>query len=417
MVESGSSQQESSESMIDMDAMGDFYDDFKTAHEICDSVLIDLELDPTNATLLNSLFRSIHTIKGNLVYVGLKDITPLIQSVEDLLDAIRKNRIEYDSLLCDVVLLTLDKTENMVQSRINDRPCALSDDEIDRLCINISCIADVAPEARIEYIKNCLFILDPDTHLYNTYSKEALDAQDTRDDSPLVTPKTKLSSDGSREPLVNTDYLVDNEVVADKNIKDVLKSHGIELDEDINFFESLSTPLENRSFYWKGRTVRLLLLALAMNEKSQGKVDPTQLAVAVLIHDIGMSFLPRSLLTKKGAFTEGERQALHRHPNSGCLLLSESNRWAQAAEMVLQHHEQVDGSGYPNHLKGDYICHGAKILAIADTFDARSHERAHRTLLKRPLVRTMNEINNFSGTQFDPYWVDIFNQVVGTPDG
>ncbi len=417
MDEPRDSQQESDENMIDMDAMGDFYDDFKTAHETCDSVLIDLELDPTNATLLNSLFRSIHTIKGNLIYVGLKDITPLIQSVEDLLDAIRKNRIEYDSLLCDVVLLTLDKTENMVQSRIDDRPCALSDDEIDRLCINISCIADVAPDVRIEYIKKCLFILDPDTHLYNTYSKEALDALDTRNDIPPVTPKTKLSSDGSREPLVNTDYLVDNKVVADRNIKDVLESHSIEMDEDIYFFESLSPPLENRSFYWKGRTVRLLRLALAMNQKSEGKVDPTQLAVAVLIHDIGMSFLPRSLLTKKGAFTEKERQALHRHPNSGCLLLSESNRWTQAAEMILQHHEQVDGSGYPNHLKGDDICHGAKILAIADTFDARSHERAHRTLLKRPLVRTMNEINNFSGTQFDPYWVDVFNQVVGSPDG
>ncbi|WP_394392914.1 HD-GYP domain-containing protein [Shewanella woodyi] len=85
----------------------------------------------------------------------------------------------------------------------------------------------------------------------------------------------------------------------------------------------------------------------------------------------------------------------------------------EAAQIVLQHHEQVDGAGYPNHLTGDKICDGAKIIAIADTFDARSHERAHHTLLKRPLVRTMNEINNFSGTQFDPYWVEIFNQVVG----
>jgi len=413
MEEPRNSQQENSENMIDMDAMGDFYDDFKTAHDTCDSVLIDLELDPTNATLLNSLFRSIHTIKGNLIYVGLKEITPLIQSVEDLLDAIRKNRIEYDSLLCDVVLLTLDKTENMVQSKIDNRPCVLSDDEIDRLCINISCIADVAPDARIEYIKNCLFILDPDTHLNGSH---LIEAAPTADKASPVMPSIEVSEEASREPLVNTDYLVDNEVVADKSIKDVLHNHGIELDEDISFFESLSTPLENRSFYWKGRTVRLLLLALAMNEKSEGKVDPTQLAVAVLIHDIGMSFLPRSLLTKKGAFTEEERQALHRHPNSGCQLLIESDRWTLASEMVLQHHEQVDGSGYPNHLKGGDICHGAKILAIADTFDARSHERAHRTLLKRPLVRTMNEINNFSGTQFDPYWVDIFNQVVGTPD-
>ncbi len=397
--------------MIDMDAMDDFYDDFKTAHETCDSVLIDLELDPTNATLLNSLFRSVHTIKGNLIYVGLKDITPLIQSVEDLLDAIRKNRIEYDSLLCDVVLLTLDKTESMVQSRINNTASILSDSEIDSLCFNISCIADVKPEDRIDFIKNSLFILDPETHLNDAQLKPIAS------DTPITPSGNKGREGDEREPIVNTDYLVDNQVIADKSIKDVLQSYDIELDEDICFFESLSSPLENRSFYWKGRTVRQLILALAMNDRAGNLVNPTQLAVAVLIHDIGMSFLPRSLLTKKGVFTEQEREALYRHPDKGFQLLMESARWIEAGQIVLQHHEQVDGSGYPNHLKGDEICHGAKILAIADTFDARSHERAHRTLLKRPLVRTMNEINNFSGTQFDPYWVDIFNQVVRTLDG
>lgn len=416
MEDARNSRPENSENMIDMDAMGDFYDDFKTAHETCDSVLIDLELDPANATLLNSLFRSIHTIKGNLIYVGLKDITPLIQSVEDLLDAIRKNRIEYDSLLCDLVLLTLDKTESMVQSRINNSASILSDSEIDSLCFNISCIADVKPEDRIDYIKNSLFILDPETHLNNSHLNQS-QLHQTPADKAKLSPAQKVSGDEDRNPIVNTDYLVDNQVVADKNIKDVLKSHDIELGEDILFFESLSSPLENRSFYWKGRTVRQLMLALAMNDRSGVLVNPTQLAVAVLLHDIGMSFLPKTLLTKKGVFTEAERQALYRHPNSGYQLLRESERWAQAAQIVLQHHEQVDGSGYPNRLKGDEICHGAKILAIADTFDARSHERAHRTLLKRPLVRTMNEINNFSGTQFDQFWVVIFNQVVCELEG
>lgn len=410
MADLNSTLQESGNNQVDIEVMGDFFDDFKTAHQTCDSVLIELEDDPENDTLLNSLFRSIHTIKGNLVYVGLKDLTPLIQSLEDLLDAIRKKTIAYDSLLCDVILLTLDRTESMVQSRVapdsEGLAFKLSDSDIDNLCVNISCIADVAPENRIEYIRACLLVLDPDSHL------EANDQLRSSADKVLSDRGEKAIFE-TRELKVNTDYLISNEPVKHKEFDDVLKKHGVEVDEDIYFFKNLSTPLENRSFYWKGRTLRLLILSLAMNKCSGDRVNPSQLAVAVMMHDLGMSFLSRSSLTNTGAFSETEIVALHRHPGTCSLLLSEFENWGEAAQIVLQHHEQVDGSGYPNHLTGDKICDGAKIIAIADTFDARSHERAHHTLLKRPLVRTMNEINNFSGTQFDPYWVEIFNQVVG----
>ncbi|MBW8186328.1 HD domain-containing phosphohydrolase [Shewanella nanhaiensis] len=401
MLYQSGSLQDGDEVQVDMDAIEEFFDDFKSAHSTCDSVLIQLEDDPNNDTLLNSLFRSIHTIKGNLVYVGLKDLTPMIQSLEDLLDAIRHKQIPYDSLLCDVILLSLDRTESMVQARIEGASLVLSDDDIDSLCINISCMADVGPEDRIEYIKACLFILDPDTHL---------EVQSQLDSSMAGEAEEKCDT---RELRVNTDYLISNESVKDKEFDDVLEKHGVDLDEDIRFFKNLSTPLESRSFYWKGRTLRLLVLSLAMNERSGNRVDASQLAVAVMMHDLGMSFLSRSLLINTGALSENERYALQRHPGTSSLLLSEFEKWGDAALMVLQHHEQIDGSGYPNHLTGDKICDGAKIIAIADTFDARSHERAHHTLLKRPLVRTMNEINNFSGTQFDPFWVEIFNQVVG----
>lgn len=419
MAELNNSLQGNGDSQVDMDAMSDFFDDFKISHKTCDSVLLKLEDDPENNTLLNSLFRSIHTIKGNLIYVGLEDLTPLIQSLEDLLDAIRKKSVTYDSLLCDVILLTLDRTESMIQLRLSSDsdhlPIVLSDADIDNLCANISCIADVAPKARIKYIRTCLLILDPDTQL-NPSLNDSMTSTSLTDDIAIVEEtQTKAEEDCTkalRELKVNTEYLVSDHPIKHKNINDVFLEHDIEIDDDLIFFIGLVSPLESRSFFWKGRTLRLLILSLAMNEKSGLRVDKTQLAVAVLIHDLGMSFLSRSLLTNTGALSENERLALQRHPGTSSLLLNESEKWSDAAQMVLQHHEQLDGSGYPNHLIDEQICQGAKILAIADTFDARSHERAHHTLLKRPLIRTMIEINNFSGTQFDPYWVDIFNHVV-----
>ncbi|WP_394392912.1 Hpt domain-containing protein [Shewanella woodyi] len=326
MADLNSTLQESGNNQVDIEVMGDFFDDFKAAHQTCDSVLIELEDDPENDTLLNSLFRSIHTIKGNLVYVGLKDLTPLIQSLEDLLDAIRKKTITYDSLLCDVILLTLDRTESMVLSRVNpeSEPLVfkLSDSDIDNLCVNISCIADVAPESRIEYIRACLFVLDPDSHL------EANDQFSSSTDKVIPNSGDKELLN-SRELKVNTDYLISNESVKHKEFDDVLKKYGVEVDEDIYFFKNLSTPLENRSFYWKGRTLRLLILSLAMNKCSGDRVNSSQLAVAVMMHDLGMSFLSRSSLTNTGAFSETEIVALHRHPGTSSLLLSEFENWGK----------------------------------------------------------------------------------------
>ncbi|USD66364.1 HD domain-containing phosphohydrolase [Vibrio sp. SCSIO 43136] len=373
---------------IPAEAINDFFDDFREAHEQCEISLIELEHDPSNIDLLNALFRSVHTVKGNLVYVGMTSVTPIIQSLEDLLDYIRNGHLEYDSLLCDVILLTFDKTEQMVQAKIENLPPPISVDSVDEICATIAMIGDVAPKDRAKYVEKVLVLYDPDVQ--------------------LTAPRNEAPSKQLPEDLIA--YHEPN-TMQFAQISEILTDHKVNMDEDIHFYMSLITPLENRSHYWRGRTARQLFLGMEMNRAAGYPVDKEQLAVAVMLHDIGMSFLPLSLLNKKGTITAEEREAVHHHPQSGYLLLNESIRWHDAAVMILQHHEQVDGSGYPSHLERDQICEGAKILSIVDTFDARTHERAHVTLLKRPLVRTVIEINNYKGKQFDPKWVDVFNQV------
>ena len=385
---------------IDTDLMEDFFYDFKEAHQNCESILINLEHDPSNKELLNGLFRSVHTIKGNLVYVGLKDLTPLIQSMEDLLDAIRSEQILYDSLLSDVILLAMDKTKQMVQAKLakNATPI-ISDEQLLLLCQNISSIVEVEGNTRTEYIRNAIISLDPSTHIFDdsqpvtsTLSKKTT----AKNDTPQTPQLQPTSPTPTQQPL---------------SVMETLKQHHIEIDEDIIFFESIASPMENRSLYWKGRTARLLTLALEMNKKAGDPVEPAQLVAAILLHDIGMAFLPLPLLHKAGSFNEEERNALFRHTELASHLLNQSSKWEQAATIVLQHHERVDGSGYPKRLTGVDICHGAKILSIVDTFDARTHERAYNTRLKRPFIRAVIEVNNCKGSQFDASWVEVFNEI------
>jgi HD-GYP domain-containing protein (c-di-GMP phosphodiesterase class II) len=124
-----------------------------------------------------------------------------------------------------------------------------------------------------------------------------------------------------------------------------------------------------------------------------------------------MAFLPLDLLHKEDALSDTEFQSVKLHPQMGAALLGDNPRWRETATMIVQHHEREDGTGYPNRLNGDQICGGAKILAIADAFESITNRRADR-INKTSVTQAVREINDNSGSQFSPYWVDIFNNVI-----
>ncbi len=370
----------------DPELMEDFFNDFREAHQTSENILIDLEHDPANGDLLNALFRSIHTIKGNLVYVGLKDLTPLIQSVEDLLDGIRHHQLQYDSLLSDLILISMDRTKQMVDARLHGGDMLYDNSAMDTLCQTITRVAESNAENRATLIADALVLLDPSIDLRGA----------------AAPPPTKAAT---RSTTKTTPGIPREEAA-------ILEYFHVDQDDDLKFFRSLARPLESRSLYWQGRTTRMLRLALAMNEKAGKPIENEQLTAAVFLHDIGMAFLPLETLHKTSPLNNEEREELQAHPNIAFQLLSSGRRWDQAAMAVLQHHEKNDGTGYPNRLDSERICDGAKILAIVDAFEARTHERAYQTQLKRPLVRAVLEINRCSGSHFDPEWVEVFNETV-----
>jgi HD-GYP domain-containing protein (c-di-GMP phosphodiesterase class II) len=360
------------------DLMEDFFLDFNEAHQHCEGTLIDLEHDPENNTLLNDLFRSVHTIKGNLIYVGLRGLSPLLQSVEDVLDAIRQNRLQYDSYLSDLILLAMDTTKKLVLARIEDTPNPLSDAKIKALCHHVSQVASSSGEKRMQVIQASIEIMAPETVIQ---AAKPL---------PMAANKSLRA-----QPLS----------------QNILQQFNIALDEDMKFFQRLSEPVEQRSHYWQGRSARMLQLTLTMNQYAGEPVEPAQMAAAVYMHDIAMAFLPLDLLHKTSPLTAEELSLLRSHTQQAFNLISAMKRWQQASYIVLEHHEREDGKGYPAGLNGQHICPGAKILAIVDAFDARTHERAYSTNMKRPFVRAILEINRCAGTHFDANWVNVFNEV------
>jgi putative nucleotidyltransferase with HDIG domain len=130
------------------------------------------------------------------------------------------------------------------------------------------------------------------------------------------------------------------------------------------------------------------------------------IARGAFLHDIGKMGVPDNILTKPGPLTAEEREIMRRHCDIGFAVLERIPFLKEAAEIVLSHQECYDGSGYPRGLKGEQIPIGARIFAVADTLDAMISDRPYRKAL--PISAAREEIQRFSGKQFDPRVVEVF---------
>ncbi len=151
--------------------------------------------------------------------------------------------------------------------------------------------------------------------------------------------------------------------------------------------------------------------ALKMPEHVQKEIRS-----AGLLHDIGKIAIPENLLNKPGKLTPEEFEEITKHPEIGYRILCSANEMTEIAEYVLCHHERWDGKGYPRRLKGESIPLQARMIAIADTYDAMTSLRSYRSPVSEEVAA--REIINNAGTQFDPELAKRFvQQVLGFREG
>ncbi len=133
-----------------------------------------------------------------------------------------------------------------------------------------------------------------------------------------------------------------------------------------------------------------------------------------LLHDIGKIGVPAHILDKPGKLTRAEWAIVRQHPRMGTKIIEPIAAYIHIAPMILQHHERFDGKGYPDGLSGNAISLGARILAVADTYDAMVSDRPYRKGIAQE--RVIETIRQATGRQFDPVVVRAFLQVLGEPE-
>ena len=179
--------------------------------------------------------------------------------------------------------------------------------------------------------------------------------------------------------------------------------------------KALTEAIEAKDYYTRGHSERVLVYseklaaALGSNE-ADNEEELVQLRYAAILHDIGKIGIDTGILNKPGRLTDEEYTIIREHPTFGWKILQNIERLRVATTAVVQHHERIDGCGYPQGLKGEEITFLAKILSVADTYDAMTSERPYRAGM--PQERALAELRRCVGTQFDEKIVAVFCEKV-----
>ena len=164
---------------------------------------------------------------------------------------------------------------------------------------------------------------------------------------------------------------------------------------------ALSEAIEARDPYFRGHSARVARMAHAVGVRLG--CEETQLAVLRLggaLHDVGKLVVSEAVLNKPGQLTAEELAEVRGHPEAGARMVALDRSLRPALPSVLYHHERWDGLGYPTGRAGSEIPFGARILAVADCFDAMTSTRPYRAAL--PPEQAIDEVDRCAGTQFDP---------------
>ena len=183
-----------------------------------------------------------------------------------------------------------------------------------------------------------------------------------------------------------------------------------------NIYENLFATLyafvkavEARDLYTRQHSSRVTGLSIVLGKQlGCSKEELDVLNFAGHLHDIGKIGIRDDILLKPGKLTEAEFEKIKDHPVIGANILEQLGLWERERQIIRSHHERFDGTGYPDGIKQDDIPFLARILSVADVYDAMASDRAYRKKMEDEVI--LKIINEGKGSQFDPDVVAAFNQ-------
>lgn len=396
---------------LDDESMDDFMSSLYEALEIIEKDLGNLEKNPFDSDAVNSLFRSMHSIKGNCRMCFMEPLSDYAHELEEVISEVREGRLAFSTLIKIALSMALDQLRIAAEALADTHQLDISLlEKIAQLFRRIHSSpaneAEIAARGVIRLIGANLEspppkipheIVEPEANhseleQQHTEQVEAEQpaAEKTEQQEPESNPQIQLVH-SAKKPAKKKDELVKR------------------VETDLNFFKQMAERMDEQTPSQENRSDEILLFCLQVNPYLPKPLDIYQLTAAVYVHDVGMAFVAYKKDSKKEKHLD--QKGIQKHPDFGFQMLKRMDGWEEAAEMVNQHHERVDGTGYPSGLKGDQICAGAKLIAVADRFYEVMNQDANETY-RRSLLKAIKDINTNAKTVFDSTTVNAVNRMV-----
>ncbi|QQE73383.1 HD-GYP domain-containing protein [Brevibacillus composti] len=202
-------------------------------------------------------------------------------------------------------------------------------------------------------------------------------------------------------------------LLATLSISYAIRYHRREKENTLNLTLVLAKSLDARDKYTAFHSENVAMYAYRIaKEMGLSQKSCERIYLGGLLHDIGKIGVPESILTKPSKLTEEEYAIVKQHPSIGYEMVKHISLFRNngVLDAILYHHERYDGKGYPKGLAGEEIPQVARIMAIADSFDAMTSRRGYRA--QTDIHYAVREIRKNKGTQFDPVIADVFLQIV-----
>lgn len=209
-------------------------------------------------------------------------------------------------------------------------------------------------------------------------------------------------------PFSNEDLELISTIAAQASV--AIRNARLYEEQEITYLstvQALVSAVEASDAYTRGHSERVKRYAMKLAQFMDLPVESLKrLEQAAILHDIGKIGICEAVLHKKEKLSAEELEIMYQHPSIGMKILAPISFLGDVREIIHQHHERFDGKGYPSGLKGEELLLEARILAVADTYDAMTTDRPYRNALSHEV--TIQEIRDHSGTQFDPQVAQAF---------
>ena len=363
--------------MLDDESKKDLLEAFEDLHvevEACLMSSLGGASPSGESAMLNRLFRAIHNVKGNAGLMGVQAVVDFAHVIEEVAESLRSGKFPLSEKVAEALLIGMDRLRDIHQQELLGK-------RFDNLCID---------ELKLRY--HTLAMANEGNAVAVAQSTLQFLGAGVSDEGAVL----------SASPIVNRDQHIHQlESCADSELKV----------RDLTFFQLTALALDNIEPSYFGRSIQLYDWAMKMNEISGRQVDAEQFAAAIYLHDLGMVFAPSEARSNRLQASLKNCDAVQNHPDWGYQYLVRMPGWAEAATIIREHHECVDGSGYPNGLMGCDIHPGAKILKILDSFFALTNGSVNAER-RSSTVRAVSAINARIDTEFEGLWVQCFNHMI-----